>query len=459
MSAAADADLANYSEESDNEEVEDNQAGGGGGGGAKSDFAHISDAGFKDFMLKAELLSAITDCAFEHPSAVQHECIPRAILGLDVLCQAKAGMGKTAVFVIATLQQLAGSEDLKKNKPLAICICHTHELADQIAGEFKRFTKYLPDIRTAKFYGGQPRKENVALLAGEEAPHIVVGTPGRLLDLAEPFTGRRGNGNGHVAMDLSNIRHFIVDECDRVLATEAGRGMREKVQQIFIKTPKEKQVMMFSATLDAETSKTCELFMQDPLLITLVGREKELVLHGLSQYVCKLPEASKNAKLVDILDDVKFNQCIIFVDSSERAEKLAQMLEESTFPAAALHGHVRASDGSRNGRAEKFEEFKSYKSRILVTTDLCARGVDVERVNVVINYDFPGDADTYMHRVGRAGRFGTKGMAISFVRDDADQHKANRADKTEAEVYDEVQNRFKAKLSDLPETIDPSDYK
>ena len=154
MSAAADADLANYSEESDNEEVEDNQAGGGGGGGAKSDFAHISDAGFKDFMLKAELLSAITDCAFEHPSAVQHECIPRAILGLDVLCQAKAGMGKTAVFVIATLQQLAGSEDLKKNKPLAICICHTHELADQIAGEFKRFTKYLPDIRTAKFYGG-----------------------------------------------------------------------------------------------------------------------------------------------------------------------------------------------------------------------------------------------------------------------------------------------------------------
>jgi ATP-dependent RNA helicase UAP56/SUB2 len=146
----SEADLANYSEESDNEEEQQQESGAQG----KGDYANIHDAGFKDFMLKPELLSAITDCAFEHPSAVQHECIPRAILGLDVLCQAKAGMGKTAVFVIATLQQLAGSEDLKKNKPLAICICHTHELADQIKDEYIRFTKYLPDIRTAAFYGG-----------------------------------------------------------------------------------------------------------------------------------------------------------------------------------------------------------------------------------------------------------------------------------------------------------------
>jgi len=442
----SEAELANFDESDPEEEQEDeNEA-------PKGDYANIHDAGFKDFMLKTEILSAITDCAFEHPSAVQHECIPRAMLGLDVLCQAKAGMGKTAVFVISTLQQLAGSEDLKKNKPLAICICHTHELADQIKAEFTRFTKYLPDIRTAVFYGGQPRKENVDLLTGGAGPHIVVGTPGRLLDLAEPFKGR-----GEAALDLSNIGHFIVDECDKVLANDA-RSMREKVQQIFIKTPKEKQVMMFSATLDENTSKTCELFMQDPLLITLVGKEKELVLHGLKQYVSVLPEADKNAKLVEILDDVQFNQCIIFVDSVDRADKLNAMLVEATFPSAALHGQVKGSDG-KNGRAEKFNDFKAYKSRILVTTDLCARGIDVERVNVVINYDFPGDADTYMHRVGRAGRFGTKGMAISFVRGDAAEHKARRAEKSEQEVYDEVQNRFKAKLSELPETIDPSDYK
>ncbi len=194
-----------------------------------------------------------------------------------------------------------------------------------------------------------------------------------------------------------------------MLKTDA-RSMREKVQKIFMKTPKEKQVMMFSATLSEETSKTCEMFMQDPLTITLVGKEKELVLHGLKQYVTTLPEAEKNAKLVDILDEVQFNQCIIFVDSIERADKLNAMLVEATFPSAALHGQVRGSDGKKGGRTEKFTDFKTYKSRILVTTDLCARGVDVERVNVVINYDFPGDADTYMHRVGRAGRFGTKGM-------------------------------------------------
>lgn len=443
----SETELTNYDESDGEEENEEEQA------APKGDYANIHDAGFKDFMLKNELLSAITDCAFEHPSAVQHECIPRAILGLDVLCQAKAGMGKTAVFVIATLQQLAGSEDLAKNKPLAICICHTHELADQIAGGFKRFTKYLPDIRTAVFYGGTPRKENVDLLGSAAAPHIVVGTPGRLLDLAEPFKGR-----GETALDLTCIKHFIVDECDQVLANVA-RSMREKVQKIFFKTPKEKQVMMFTATLTAAMSKTCELFMQDPLLITLVGKEKELVLHGLKQYVANIPEAEKNAKLVEILDDVQFNQCIIFVDSVERADKLNAMLIEATFPSTALHGRVKGSDGSRNGRSEKFNEFKAYKHRILVTTDLCARGVDVERVNVVINYDFPGDADTYMHRVGRAGRFGTKGMAISFVRSDASEFRARRAEKPEKEVYDEVQNRFKAKLSELPETIDPADYK
>lgn len=291
------------------------------------------------------------------------------------------------------------------------------------------------------------------LLQSDEAPHIVVGTPGRLLDLAEPFKGR-----GEPALDLSHIKHFIVDECDQVLSSK-GRSMREKVQALFVKTEKEKQVMMFSATLTEETAKTCELFMQDPLLITLVGKENELVLHGLKQYAVTLAESEKNAKLVEILDEVKFNQVIIFVDSTDRADKLNAMLVEATFPSVALHGHVKSKSGKGNGRTEKFAEFKAYNTRILVTTDLCARGVDVEHVNVVINYDFPGDADTYMHRVGRAGRFGTKGMAISFVRSDAAEHKAKRAIKTEAEVFAEVQNRFKAKLTELPDVIEESDYK
>lgn len=449
----SEAELTNYDEESEAEEEQEESS-------TKGDYSNINDAGFKEMGLCNQLQSAITECAYEHPSTVQHECIPRAILGLDVLCQAQAGSGKTAVFVIATLQQLAGTtesaEDLAKGKPLAICICHTHELADQITTEFKRFTRFLPNIRTACFFGGSPRKEDVALLKNPEtAPHIVVGTPGRLHDLAHPF-----RGHGEVALDLSEIKHFIVDECDKVLDTSEARSMRGKVQQIFMLTPKDKQVMMFSATLTEETSNTCQLYMQDPLLITLVGKEKELVLHGLKQYVCTIPENEKNAKLVDILDDVQFNQCIIFVDSGERATKLNAMLTEATFPSVALHSGVRGSSNKKgSGRAEKFEEFKSYKSRILVTTDLCARGVDVERVNVVINYDFPGDGDTYMHRVGRAGRFGTKGMAISFIRSDSETHKSKHSAQTEAEVFADVQNRFKATLADLPDSIDEADYK
>jgi len=302
---------------------------------------------------------------------------------------------------------------------------------------------------------GQRKKDNIQLLQGDEAPHIVVGTPGRLLDLAEPHPR-----HGGPFLDLSHIKHFIVDECDQILSTSGG-DMRDKVQALFFKTPKEKQVMMFSATLTEETTKTCSMFMQDPLVISLVGKENELILYGLKQYYTTLSENEKNGKLVEILDDVKFNQVIIFVDSTDRADKLNAMLREATFPSAALHGQVKGKNSNRrgSGRTEMFNDFKAYNTRILVTTDLCARGVDVEHVNVVINYDFPGDADTYMHRIGRAGRFGTKGMAISFVRTDAEQHKAKRAEKTEQEVFDEVQNRFKAKLADLPETIDPSDYK
>lgn len=145
-------ELTNYEEDSEPEEEQQEEQ-----GAPKGDYANIHDAGFKDFELRKELLSAITDCSFEHPSAVQHEVIPRAIIGLDVLCQAKAGMGKTAVFVIATIHQLASpenAEELKKNKPLALCIAHTHELAGQINSEFKRFLKFLPDIRTTVFYGG-----------------------------------------------------------------------------------------------------------------------------------------------------------------------------------------------------------------------------------------------------------------------------------------------------------------
>ena len=185
----------------------------------------------------------MVDCGFEHPSEVQHECIPQAILGMDVICQAKSGMGKTAVFVLASLHQL----EAKEGAVGALVLCHTRELAFQICNEFERFSRYLPDVKTKVFYGGVPVAEHKRILKSE-CPHIIVGTPGRVLQLVR-----------EKELVTKGIKHFILDECDKMLEQ---LDMRKDVQEIFKATPHEKQVMMFSATLSTEMRTVCKKFMQ-----------------------------------------------------------------------------------------------------------------------------------------------------------------------------------------------------
>merc|ERR1719431_1737336 len=210
----------------------------------KGTYVSIHSSGFKDFLLKPELLRAIVDCGFEHPSEVQNECIPQAVLGMDVLCQAKSGMGKTAVFVLATLQQLEPVD----GQVSVLVSCHTRELAFQISKEYERFSKYMSNIKVNVFFGGLPITKDQQTLK-ENCPHIVVGTPGRLLALIR-----------QKSISLKNIKHFILDECDKMLEQ---LDMRRDVQDIFRLTPHEKQVMMFSATLSKEIRPVCKKFMQD----------------------------------------------------------------------------------------------------------------------------------------------------------------------------------------------------
>ena len=354
---------------------------------------------------------------------VQHECIPQAVLGFDIICQAKSGMGKTAVFVLATLHQLTPVDG-----EIHVCVlCHTRELAFQIQREYQRFAKYLPDVKSRVFYGGVNVKVDVEALK-TECPHIVVGTPGRIMDLA---TSRK-------AMDLSKVKHFILDECDRLLAEV---DMRKDVQTVFRATPVEKQVMMYSATLDDQVRPICRKFCQDPMEI-LIDDDTKLKLHGLLQYYVKLDEKEKNRKLNDILDQIEFNQVVIFVSKVERAKELSKLLEDCMFPSICIHSRMKQEE-----RIERFKQFKECQKRILVTTDLFGRGIDIERVNVVFNYDFPDDSDQYLHRVGRAGRFGTKGFACSFISRDEDQ-----------EVFDKVQSRFAVQVPPLPDQIDVTSY-
>lgn len=393
-------------------------------------YAGTTMSGFRDFLLKAELLRAITDHGFEHPSEVQQDAIPVAVLGGDIICQAKSGMGKTAVFVLATLQQLnpvVGQVD-------TLVLAHTREVAVQIFDEFRRFSKYLTNVNVQVFYGGVSITNDKQNLA-KETPHVVVGTPGRILSLTR---------QGHLKLD--KLKRFVLDECDHMLESD----MRAQVQQIFKMTPHTKQVMMFSATLAEEVRPICKKFTDSPNEIYV--DEAKLTLYGLSQYYIQLTEKQKNRKLIDLLDNLEFNQVVIFVNrpnnvktgnsGARRAQALNQLLLDNNFPSACIYGGM-----DQGMRLERYNNFKAYKSRILVSTDLMGRGVDFERVNIVINYDMPSSKEAYLHRVGRSGRFGTKGLAVSFI--------ANTED---TDVMNDVQSRFEVEIGAFPDEIDPSIY-
>jgi ATP-dependent RNA helicase UAP56/SUB2 len=388
----------------------------------KGSYAGIHSSGFRDFLLKNELLLAIQDCGFEHPSEVQQECIPQAVLGMDIICQAKSGMGKTAVFVLAILQQLTpvdGQVD-------TLVLCHTRELAYQICQEFLRFSKYLKDIKVKVFFGGMSIRQHRQLLE-DDPPHVVIGTPGRTLQLVK-----------EKKLKLNHLKRFVLDECDQMLET---LDMRRDVQQIFKATPHEKQVMMYSATMSKEIRPVARKFTQNPIEI-YVDDESKLTLHGLQQYYVKLEENQKNRKLNDLLDALEFNQVVIFVNGVRRCKELNKLLQECNFPSMCMYGGMKQEE-----RLERYNKFKEYKTRIMVSTDIFGRGVDFERINIVINYDMPKVADMYLHRVGRSGRFGTKGLSVSFV--------SSTDDNT---ILETVQKRFEVKVKELPDSIDTSTY-
>lgn len=446
MSNADDADLVDYEEE---DEVPQKQAkggakgagagakgaaGAGGGDVKKGSYAGIHSSGFRDFLLKPEILHAVADAGFEHPSEVQQECIPQAILGMDVISQAKSGMGKTAVFVLATLQQLpdeapaaaAAEGGAAGGSVDTLVLCHTRELAYQICQEYERFSKYLPEVKVRVVYGGVQQALHESMLE-KDRPQIVVGTPGRVLALIRAKK-----------LKLDGLKRFVLDECDQLLES---LDMRRDIQAIFRSTPREKQTLLFSATLSKEIRPVCRKFTQHPIEL-YIDDESKLSLHGLQQYFVKLTEAEKNRRLNDLLDALDFNQIVIFVNGVRRCKELDKLLTECNFPSMAIYGGL-----SQPERIERYNKFKDYKARILVSTDIFGRGVDFERVNIVINYDMPTSGDQYLHRVGRSGRFGTKGLSISFVSSEDD-----------SKILEEVQGRFEVKIEPLPDQIDTSSF-
>ncbi|KAJ1989189.1 Suppressor of the cold-sensitive snRNP biogenesis mutant brr1-1 [Coemansia umbellata] len=253
---------------------------------------------FRDFYIKPDLLRAIVDCDFEHPFEVQHEAIPAAISGNDVLCLARSGLGKTTAFI-----------------------------AYQIKNEYVRFSKYLPDIKTSVFCGDESIKHDQEILNNKKkCPNIIVGTPGRILALVRDK-----------ALRLSNVSSFVVDECDRVLESI---DMRCDVQNIFVAASHNKQVLVFSTTLDKDMWDMCKNFMRNPYEIC-VDDEVKLTLHGLQQYYVTLAESEKNHNLSTLLDSLEFNQVVVFVKSAARAKLLNGLLNNWKFPSTCIHSGIQ----------------------------------------------------------------------------------------------------------------------
>jgi len=420
MAAVSDEEqdeLPDHEEPSVNDDKEDKDDPKKAGGGPMMN-------GFRDFLLKQELVKALVDCGFENPSEVQHECIPQAILGSDLLCQAKSGMGKTAVFVLGCLQLI----DTKEKQLKVLVTCHSRELAHQITTEFERFGKQFAEIPVIHaVYGGIPIAQDKEKLAAKP-PQILVGTLGRLCRLLYDK-----------ALDLSTVGHFVVDECDKIIDT---LDMRRDMQKIFVSMPRKKQTMMFSATTSEEIRNQCKKFMVDPFVI--VVDEAKLTLNGLQQFYTTTEENRKINKIVDVLDTLEFNQVIVYTGTVKRAEALNHVLDLAKFPTMAITSLLSQAE-----RIARFQQFKDFKKRVLVTTDLFGRGIDIEKVNIVINFDMPKDSNCYLHRVGRAGRFGTKGLAITFAASDND-----------TEILNEVQKRFEVALREAPplDQIDTNTY-
>lgn len=340
---------------------------------------------FEDFYLKRELLMGIFEAGFEKPSPIQEETIPVALTGRDVLARAKNGTGKTAAFVIPTLERI----NPKLEKTQALLLVPTRELALQTSQVCKTLGKHL-GINVMVTTGGTGLKDDIIRLS--DTVHIIVGTPGRILDLASKGVA-----------DLSSANTFVMDEADKLLSPE----FTVTIEQLLQFHPKDRQVMLFSATFPIVVKAFKDKHMHDPHEINLMD---ELTLRGVTQYYAFVEEKQKVHCLNTLFSRLQINQSIIFCNSTTRVELLAKKITELGY--SCFYSHAKMLQQHRN---RVFHDFRNGAMRNLVCSDLLTRGIDIQAVNVVINFDFPKNAETYLHRIGRSGRFGHLGLAINLI--------------------------------------------
>ena len=392
----------------------------------KADAAASSDAcsdqqqpvNFEDYGLSPQLLRGIYASGFEKPTQIQQKAILPIKNGKDTIVQAQSGTGKTGAFTIGLLSQI----DFRQKKIQAIVLSHTRELALQTNEVISKIGAHCMEdgsIFCHAFTGGTPVREDLKKI--QEGTIVANCTPGRILDILNKE-----------AFDPKQVKIIVIDEADEMLS----QGFQESVYKFFTYAPRDVQLVLVSATMPKEVLELAEKFLRDPEKI-LVEKTK-LTLDGLKQYYVETDETSneggkKLPVLMDLLNPISNNQTVIFVNTKRRADFVTQTLAESGYSPSAIH-----SDMSTEDRKEIMESFYNGRSRILIATDLIARGIDVQQVSIVINYDMTENWETYLHRIGRAGRFGRKGISINFV------------SKDDKELLIKIEEHYNTKIIELP---------
>lgn len=340
---------------------------------------------FEDFYLKRELLMGIYEKGFENPSPIQEATIPIATFGKDILARAKNGTGKTAAFTIPAIEKIDTSKDYIQ----ALILVPTRELALQTSSVCKELGKYL-DIQVMVTTGGTQLKDDIVRLY--KPVHILVATPGRVLDLAKKDVAK---------LDKCNM--MIMDEADKLLSEE----FQEIIDELITYLPKQRQILLFSATFPVTVKDFRDKYLNKPYEINLMD---ELTLKGVTQYYAFVEERQKVHCLNTLFSKLQINQSIIFCNSVNRVELLAKKITELGYSCYFIHAKM-----SQQQRNRVFHDFRNGACRNLVSSDLFTRGIDIQAVNVVINFDFPKNSETYLHRIGRSGRYGHLGIAINFI--------------------------------------------
>lgn len=382
-------------------------------GEIQSTWHHVHET-FDDMELNSGLLRGIYGYGFEKPSSIQQRAIVPCIKGHDVIAQAQSGTGKTATFAISLLQQV----DPKAHGTQSLVLAPTRELAQQIIKVVMALGDYM-DVRAHACIGGTNVRQEIARLTSDP-PQVIVGTPGRVFDMM--------NRN---AIDPNTIRMFVLDEADEMLS----RGFKDQIYDIFRLLPGDMQVVLLSATMPEEVLDVTKRFMRNP--ITILVKRDELTLEGIRQfYVNVEKEDWKLDTLCELYDTLTITQAVIFVNTRRKVDWLTEGLRAKDFIVSCMHGDMEQKE-----RNVIMSEFRTGSSRVLITTDLLARGIDVQQVSLVINYDLPNQRETYIHRIGRSGRFGRKGVAINFVTNE------------DSRVLRDIEQYYNTRIEELPDYV------